>query len=231
MAWIWDEDDKVYVDDETGERLELFDQIGIRDNLADSAAEFYTTWPLEEGEEPEDNDLVALLILGLIALSVFETRMQEAIEATVVAQYVFGLGGDENLTPEDKAIIDELLLVQYQFLNGMTNRIANDELSELQIAANAALYFSATVIGFEQGRRAAFDHQLQLPAMPGDGSSECLANDRCYWDIRDEGDIITAKWIRTVRESCPTCIRRAECPPVIFDKETGVHQNTSCYIS
>lgn len=55
---------------------------------------------------------------------------------------------------------------------------------------------------------------LPLPAMPGDGSSECLTSDRCVWQLiyldRERGDV-DAYWL-DLRDTkvCPTCARRAE---------------------
>ena len=65
------------------------------------------------------------------------------------------------------------------------------------------------MLSFEVGRAGAF--QVQLPAYPGDGSSECMVNDKCYWDVRldiPNGQVL-ATWVRTAAESCPTCIKRA----------------------
>lgn len=56
---------------------------------------------------------------------------------------------------------------------------------------------------------------LPLPAMPGDGTSQCLTNDRCEWRIEtvdaDRGDY-DAKWVLdlNVTRHCQTCLERSE---------------------
>lgn len=53
---------------------------------------------------------------------------------------------------------------------------------------------------------------LPLPAMPGDGTSQCLTNCRCKWEVRtlDEGaGNWDAYWRLGQADHCQTCIERA----------------------
>ena len=52
---------------------------------------------------------------------------------------------------------------------------------------------------------------LPLPAMPGDGTSQCLTRCRCSWDITKlEGDgNYDCTWVMSDAEHCQTCRQRA----------------------
>lgn len=229
MEWEWDEENHVYVDTDTGEVIEHDTLIQYRNDLTIGAADIYAEWPIEDEEDPDDRNWLALLLLGLISLTAWEIGMREAITATVVAQYALGRGGFANMTDLDWDEIDSVLLTQFQFLNGFSIAISLGELSEAQIAVRSRLYFSATVQAFEIGRSKSFDTDLVLTVWPGDCTSICCANDRCFWLIVELDDTIECTWIRTVLESCDTCVNREGCRAVIFVKATGEHQNMNCY--
>lgn len=227
--WEWDDEEKLYRNIETGELVSLDVLIERRNQLADESDIYYTQVP-ETEPEIEDFMIVALLLFGLISLAEWEGRMREAIKAVFTAQWILGRGGAELMSDEDWSRLEGELVKQYSFLSALAAQIAEGLLSEAEIAHYSGLYFSDSVIAFSQGRQIVFDTRFFLPVHPGDCTSECCANDRCYWDIQEFDDRITAKWVRTVIESCPTCIRRADCPEVVFIKETGEHQNLNCYL-
>ena len=227
--WEWDEENHVYVDPATGEVIEHDTIIEYRNSISTGAAGIHANWPLEDDEDPDDRNWLALLLLGLIGLGAWEVGMRRAITSAATAQYALGRGGFEFMDERDWAFIDEILLTQFQFLNGFSIAISLGELSEFQIAARSALYFYATVQAFEIGRTKSFDYDLFLTVNPGDCTSICCANDKCFWRIIDLGDTIECEWIRTVLESCSTCVARAKCLAVVFDKATGEHDGMDCY--
>jgi hypothetical protein len=229
FEWEWDEENHVYVDSETGEIIEHDTLIAYRNDITVGAAAKHARWPLEDDEDPDDDNWLALLLLGLIGLGAWEIGMRRAITSAVTAQYALGRGGFDFMDERDWAFIDEILLTQFQFLNGFSIAISLGELSEFQIAARSALYFYATVQAFEIARAKSFDYDLFLTVNPGDCTSICCANDKCFWRIIDLGDTIECEWIRTVLESCSTCITRAGCPAVVFIKATGEHVDIDCY--
>lgn len=232
LVWAWDDEDKVYRNDETGEVMDEETMIALRDQIVDWQVDFFSKWPVEKDEEPkddEDNNILALLFLGLITLGVWEARMRNAIQDAWVTQYLFGRGGEDQMGEADWELLEEMLLIQYGFLSGFSLAIASGELSEAMIANRASLYFSSAVMAFEQGRMNAQHNRLNLTRHPGDCTSECCARDRCYWHYVDTGAEIRVRWIRTAVESCNTCIDRARCPEVIFVKATGEHVNMECY--
>lgn len=229
--WVWDEEDRVYRNDETGETLNEIDLVLTRNGIANNSADFYTR-ALEEDEEEPDEDsnlIVVLLLLGVLALGEWERRMRAAIQRAWTIQYVIGRGGEEQMTDADWERLEGILVEQYGFLSGFSEDIAAGRMTEAQIHQRAAWYFSASVAAYEIARQIAFHNRLALSRNPGDCTSECCANDRCYWNIVDNDATISCRWIRTAAESCATCISRAGCPEVVFVKSSGEHINMECY--
>jgi len=232
MGWWWDDEDKVYRRDETGEEMNEEEMIALRDQISDWQVDYFAAWPLEEEEKPKEDEgtnILALLLLGFITLTIFETRMRSAIQDSAVIQYTFGRGGFDRMASADWNFLNGYLLGQYGFLSDFADNIATGDLSEAWIAWETGLYFDTALSNFEQGRMKAQHENLNLTRHPGDFTSECLMKCRCYWSYMRTEDTIECKWIRTAMESCPTCIERASCPRVIFEKDTGDHINMECY--
>jgi hypothetical protein len=231
-VWAWDDEDKIYRNDETGEVMDEYSMIALRDQIVDWQVDFFSKWPVEEDEKPKDDDdsnILALLFLGLITLGVWEARMRNAIQDAWVTQYLFGRGGEEQMKGFDWDSLEEQLLIQYGFLNGFSAAIYSGAMSEAMIANRAELYFSSAIAAFEMGRMKAYHERLALTRHPGDCTSECCARDKCYWHYVDTKAEVRVKWIRTAAESCDTCIFRSDCPEIIFVKATGEHINMKCY--
>lgn len=233
FGWWWDDEDKVYRNDETGEVMDEYRMISLRDDIVDWQVDYFAKWPIDEEEKEkkkkDDPNILALLLLGIISLSIWEARMRQALQDASVIQYVYGRGGFENMTAADWNWMENWLVVQYAFLGGFSRDISAGLLSEAQIAARHYLYFSSAVAAFEHGRMKAQHEGLDLTRHPGDSTSQCLSRDRCYWHYAHHRDRIVCHWFRTARESCDTCIDREKCPPVIFYKDTGDHENMVCY--
>jgi hypothetical protein len=233
LVWAWDDEDKVYRNDETGEVMNEETMIGLRNDIVDWQVDFFSKWPVDEDEEPKDekdSNVLALLLLGIISLTIWEYRMRLALRDSAVIQYSVGRGGFGNMIDTDWAWLEGWLVVQYAFLNGFSADIAAGNLTELEIAARSYLYFSSSVAAFEQGRMKANHAELNLTRRPGDCTSECCARDRCFWSYSHLEDRILCKWVRTASESCETCIHRADvCPAVIFMTDSGEHINMECY--
>jgi hypothetical protein len=77
------------------------------------------------------------------------------------------------------------------------------EMSEAAVAARAQMYAGAIKATYGQARYPG------LPFYPTQGS-ECLTNCRCSW--QDDGDG-SYTWVLDAKESCPTCIERADGNP------------------
>lgn len=143
--------------------------------------------------------------------------MRRAIKDAYVVQYTMGKGGMGNMTQSDWGRIGGLLKGQYQYLNNFAGDIANGELSPKQIVARANLYIDSSTQAFERGK--ASSHGLyNLPAYPGDGTTECMANCRCYWHIVKDGTTLTASWVMSNAEHCETCrVRSVTWSNLVFE--------------
>jgi hypothetical protein len=80
-------------------------------------------------------------------------------------------------------------------------------MSEAGVGARAAMYAKAIKGTWGYARNPG------LPFYPTEGS-ECLTNCRCEW--RDDGDG-SFTWVLDAKESCPTCLERADGNPYTID--------------
>lgn len=145
---------------------------------------------------------------GEISVQRWVEEMRKAVKDAYVIQYAVGKGGMENMTQADWGRVGGLLRGQYAYLNGFASQISNGELTPKQIAARANLYVDSSTQAFERGKAAS--HGLfSLPAYPGDGTSECMANCRCHWRITKSGSTRTASWVMSSAEHCQTCVDRS----------------------
>ena len=67
----------------------------------------------------------------------------------------------------------------------MAEDAAAGKMSAKQMGARAEMYLDGSTQAFERGKAASYSSGLDLPANPGDGSSECLSQCRCQWSIDD----------------------------------------------
>lgn len=108
--------------------------------------------------------------------------------------------GERVLPREARDTIKAAVVGQLPYLRQFAAAIAAGRLSDAQIAARAGLYAGAVCATWGSARWAG----AGLPAMPGDGSTECLTQCGCAWAFRDDGYY----WERGKNDSCPTCISR-----------------------
>lgn len=150
-------------------------------------------------------------------LGAWQQAMRQAITtghtaATLVGAAERGVGGriraalarvvgTRALDRADRQRLERRLREQDKYLTAFTADIAAGRLSPAQIAARADLYAGATRATYSETRWA----NANLPAHPGDGSSECLINCNCSWVLRDDG----YHWELGTAEHCPTCEARA----------------------
>jgi hypothetical protein len=151
--------------------------------------------------------LASALADGRIDLPGWQSGMRAVSKDTAMAEYLFGRGGINVMTPADYGRVGALVKEQYTFLQGFAQDIADGKLSEAQVEARAAMYAHAGVTAHSIGQEAAYGGRLQLPAHPGTG--ECLTRCRCHWRIQEGPEAWICTWVRTSGESCATCIDRA----------------------
>jgi len=128
-----------------------------------------------------------------------ETYHREALQT--------GLG-TLSLTERNMQYLDAVVEAQLGFLDGWKLEIQAEPQFRQEWKARAALY----ALSVKQDYWAGVSRFLPLPAMPGDGTSQCLGNCNCQWDIywidEEKGDA-DATWLINPGEHCQTCLQRA----------------------
>lgn len=173
----------------------------------------------ENARQEVGRELASQLVNKQVSLSEWVTSMRSELRNTYSAEYMLGRGGRNAMTSADWGNVGNMLKKQYGFLNEFANEIAAGKLTEAQIAARAQMYFNSATQAYERGKVHARG-MPDLPAYPGDGTSECRANCKCSWDIRDTKTAWECTWALSAAEHCPTCIGRAsDWAPLIVPKE------------
>ena len=133
---------------------------------------------------------------------------REVIKGTTLDCYALAKGGRGHMTQADYGRVGAMVKVQYAALQGLEQRLKDGKLSQAQLAYQLKLYVNATKAAFERGKVASYGVP-DLPAMPGDGTSECRVNCKCSWKIVETDTEWQCTWQRSAAESCPTCVQRA----------------------
>lgn len=217
MPYRWDGTARRYRD-ERGRFLSRDTAITLHDTAITNAGDAVTR-------------LAGLVANGQISPADWRERMRHEIKIAYIQQYVAARGGVSQMTQRDWGSIGGMIREQYRYLDGFVDAIANADppLSEGYIAARARMYTNSTREGSERGHaRGRGLPNGALPAWPADGSTACLSNDRCHWEIEDEvdadGNVIRwlAYWRLSASEHCDDCIDRAAAwSPFVVDVSVG----------
>lgn len=147
-----------------------------------------------------------------ISIQTWVLEMRTLIKDSFIAQYAAAVGGLQNMTAADYGRIGAMLSSQnqgqYWYLQRFAEAIAEGRLSEAQIMARAQMYMGASVQAFERGKAASYGLP-KLPAYPGDGTTRCLTNCRCSWQIVESLTAWQCTWSLGRAEHCPDCRDRA----------------------
>jgi hypothetical protein len=161
---------------------------------------------------------------GTISLGQWEEDMKSLIRGLHTATAAIGKGGFENVTQSDWGRVGAEVKSQYRFLHGFAEKIAEDRdtISLAAIQARAHLYGNAgrgmaNVMHageFAGGTRRQPGRFPALPWIPKDGSTECLNNCKCHWELIEVDRTKTRKLIQCTwvvdqqAENCETCLSR-----------------------
>ena len=145
---------------------------------------------------------------GEITIQGWERDMRAHLKTVYQAEYLLARGGAQAMTPSDYGRLGGLLRWQYQYLHDIAADIQAGRLSEQALIARAQLYVHSATQAHEQGKAAAWG--LRVPHVPGDGSTLCKVNCKCYLEIREDDEAWHVYWRRTADESCDTCVERSQ---------------------
>lgn len=201
--WGWDPRAKRYRNRDNGQFMARETVLGFVDRSLDTSSNY-------------TRDLAELVDVRQISPSDWHARMRQEIKDEYIRQYLLGTGGRDQMRPADWGSVGGMIGDQYRYLRDFYAEIESGDLTEAQIRARAAMYINSAREAYERANaRAQSGGTLVLPAYPGDGSTICLTNCRCFWDIQeildDLGILIgwNAYWTLTPAEHCTTCLGRA----------------------
>lgn len=206
MPWRWEQDTNRYRDTETGRFLS---SLNIRD-LAEERVRI--TGASTDG-------LASMLANDQLNVGDWEALMRQTIKDQYIQEYLLGRGGLSQMTAEDWGSIGGMLADQYRYLGPFAREIAAGNLSEAQIAARSRMYIHSSREALSRAIGRAQEWP-ELPAYPGDGSTECLTNCRCWWIGKRVRGAWEFTWVVDHdAESCGDCLDRGVkwAPLVIGD--------------
>jgi hypothetical protein len=208
IRWLWDRARNVY-QRLRGENVEKITEAtpNLRDRFL--VVEQRTGWL---------NGLSEELVNGDISIQRWVLRFRDRLKDAYINEYMLARGGRSAMTQRDWGRLGRMLRDQYGYLDRFAQDVAAGRLSKDQIQARSEMYFKSARQAYERGHEEALGMPT-LPAYPGDGSTVCLSNCQCHWDVRQTEDEWLATWTLGAAEHCPDCIERANrWAPLRFPK-------------
>lgn len=122
------------------------------------------------------------------------------------AAYLAGSGAPTLAGPAHAAVLTDLA-TQLAFLGKFGLVVQAGAQWERGWNARAQMYADSIQVPYWRGKT----QLLPLPALPGDGTSQCLTHCRCLWDVQQlEGENnYDCTWVMADAEHCQTCKQRA----------------------
>lgn len=166
-------------------------------------------------------DLSEQLTRGEIDLPTWRAGMRQEVKQVHIIEYLIGRGGRSQMTPRDWGRIGAEVRKQYAYLERLVIERQAGTVSDAALTARARMYPASATASHERAQGARWG--IDLPAQPGDGSTECRSFCRCSWEIVERNNAIEATWtLGGSKETCPTCQERAgSWAPLRFDLTTG----------
>lgn len=157
----------------------------------------------------EIEKLIVSVSTGNMSVSQWKREAEHAIVSHMTSAFMVGRG-KYSLTEDETASIAKLVQSQQSYLNGfaadMETTDWGDEFPKRWIS-RAISYATSVVAPFYTGMY----WGIPLPAIPGDGTTQCGQSDKCTWEIvKLPGDRnYNATWTLHPAEHCQTCVERA----------------------
>lgn len=192
--WYWDDNVKRYRSPETGRFIGIDDMNALR-------SEFMTI------QKTRMEGLTNVYSTGTIDFPTYRKQVNEILRQTYIDNYVMGAGGRNSMTQADWGSVGGMISEQYRYLNPFMDQVARGELSQAQINARLKMYINSASEAFWRGFTRGIP--IDLPAYPGDGSTRCLVNCQCQWDIQQIENGYNCYWLLGEAEHCEDCVERA----------------------
>jgi len=193
--WYWDDSAQRYRDPTTGRFVGVSQMQDLREVYMDQ-------------QKAQMSSFTRAYAAKEITLTKYYDQVVNTLKNTYIDMYAMGAGGRNNLSQRDWGRIGAMLKEQYKYLRTMFEQIASGQISPAQASARLAMYINSANEALWKGITR--DYPFQLPAYPGDGSTECLTNCRCEWDIVEVPGGYDCYWIIDPEaENCDSCQVRA----------------------
>ena len=169
------------------------------------------------------DELFLSLLAGELGLLPWQAEMELLLGRYHLATFLKG-AGLKKVSENQMKYIMNVLAEQFEYLDNFTKTMAADIKALLLIPEKERPSLKTVLEKYRTragmyGRSATQEYWtgvtggVPLPAMPGDGTSQCLTNCRCAWEIvpidQKKGDF-DAFWIMDeAAENCQTCQVRA----------------------
>lgn len=143
-----------------------------------------------------------------IGVDAWRDQVAKDLTTYHAAAYLSG-SGKRAMDDAGREVVAKQVKVQLGFLDNFALEIQKADEFEAGWDARAAMYAESIKAPYWSGRT----KLLPLPALPGDGTTQCKTHCHCLWSIdtldEDAGDY-DATWVRGRDDSCQTCVRRAQ---------------------
>jgi hypothetical protein len=188
-GWGFDTKAKRYRAGETGRFLAKKVVVQLRDDVVAAAAK-------------DARNLAERAARGEITPEAFRDGVRVAVRNAQAAEYLFGRGGQNAMTPTDFGRLGGILRQAYARLEPLVMGVGS--ISEAQAANRAQMAVDGGVRAYEQGHASAWGVARMLPLYPGDN---CLGmtNCRCSWDIKETDTTIDCTWKLGGSDPCGPC--------------------------
>ena len=210
MNWFFNFITNIFTGFVGGELVNTIDE-AMRDNLSDDF--------LDAALEVQQMTGILEMFDGNLTVNQWELLMRETIHDVYISQYLLGIGGIDGMTPADWGSLGGMLRQQYRHLAGFSEDLRSGNLTLAQAQARANLYIESSTQAYERAkiRAAGFP---DLPQVPGDGNTQCLANCRCHWKLEETETEFMATWVLdSAAEHCDDCPNNAaRWNPLVISK-------------
>lgn len=198
LRWLWDQARRVY-ERVRGERTE---------QVVEPIPTHRDRYLAQEMGKDIAGSLTDALAGGKISIQRWQLDFRQNLKDIYRNEYLLARGGRGAMTQSDWGKLGAMLKKQYGYMNRFAEEIAAGNLTDAQVKARMDMYFKSARQAYERGAESARG-MPPLPAHPGDGSTVCLSNCQCHWDIQETDDEWLATWTLGAAEHCPDCVQRA----------------------
>ena len=196
-VWVWEDDLKRYRSTTTGQF------IGVN-QMQDLRVDFLAQQKVVMQSHVED------YLRGDISIRRLEINLQNTLKETYIDMYSLGAGGRNNLSQRDWGKIGAMLKKQYGqngYMKGLLEQINSGQITPAQANARLKMYVNSANQALWKGITR---DMPELPAYPGDGSTVCLTNCQCTWEIVPVEGGFNCYWRLGVAEHCEDCVQRSQ---------------------